>query len=396
MKLNLGNQIRINRRRMNLTQEQLAEQFGTSPQAVSRWENGSTYPDIEMLPMIASFFDTSIDALLGCTEEEKQKFCSELQKEFEAAVQAKDIEKSIELMREIRRNLKDYQSYWFWGLYNEIWKSQIFKDEIVLNEIRLLTEEVFAVCPRETHFAVIRYMSYMEDDEHIDSFLKMYSNREDMSSSTLLFERYKMRGEFDKAELIRQYVLWQEIEHITTAASDWDNCLGSDPEYFIWFCETQLNYLNAINCLNPDKKHIISGAAVPDIWCEARILLGLRYTASLAKLGKMDEAYESFEDMIALIEQVMAISDDTPEIGCSSPALNGFKLKSDFYWVEDSGIEYRNLCMSYDEWEIWIIPHDYKKAVENHWFDSMRADNRFDALFDRLDKCVMYRKPIDR
>ena len=63
MKLNLGNQIRINRRRMNLTQEQLAEKFGTSPQAISRWEIGATYPDIEMLPMIASFFETSVDAL---------------------------------------------------------------------------------------------------------------------------------------------------------------------------------------------------------------------------------------------------------------------------------------------------------------------------------------------
>ena len=51
MKLNLGNQIRINRRRMNLTQEQLAEKFGTSPQAISRWEIGATYPDIEMLPI---------------------------------------------------------------------------------------------------------------------------------------------------------------------------------------------------------------------------------------------------------------------------------------------------------------------------------------------------------
>ncbi len=82
MKLNLGNQIRINRRRMNLTQEQLAEKFGTSPQAISRWEIGATYPDIEMLPMIASFFETSIDALLGVTEEEKEKFCAELQQSF--------------------------------------------------------------------------------------------------------------------------------------------------------------------------------------------------------------------------------------------------------------------------------------------------------------------------
>ena len=67
---------------MNLTQEQLAEKFGTSPQAISRWEIGATYPDIEMMPMIASFFETSVDALLGVTEEEKEKRCSELQRMF--------------------------------------------------------------------------------------------------------------------------------------------------------------------------------------------------------------------------------------------------------------------------------------------------------------------------
>ena len=105
MKLNLGNQIRLNRRRMNLTQEQLAEKFGTSPQAISLWEIGATYPDIEMLPMIASFFETSVDALLGVPEEEKEKFCTELQKSFEAAVRAKDVDRTIEIMREIRCNL---------------------------------------------------------------------------------------------------------------------------------------------------------------------------------------------------------------------------------------------------------------------------------------------------
>lgn len=165
MKLNLGNQIRLNRRRMNLTQEQLAEKFGTSPQAISRWEIGATYPDIEMLPMIASFFETSVDSLLGVTEEEKEKCCSELQKSFEIAVRAKDVQKTVEIMREIRRNLKDYQQYWFWGMYNEIWKVRLFQDQNVLEEMRLLAEEVFRVCPKDQHYAVSK------DDEELLGFL---------------------------------------------------------------------------------------------------------------------------------------------------------------------------------------------------------------------------------
>ena len=392
MKLNLGNQIRINRRRMNLTQEQLAEKFGTSPQAISRWEIGATYPDIEMLPMIASFFETSVDALLGVSEEEKEKFCAELQKSFEAAVRAKDVEKTIEIMREIRRNLKEYQHYWFWGLYREIWKARLFRDEKVLEEMRFLAEEIFRVCDKDDHYAVIGWMADMEDDEHIGAFLDTYSSREDMARSMLLFNRYKMREELDKIEPIRQYILWQEIDRVIGAANDWQEYLCKDPKHFIWYCETQLNYLNAVNCLSPDKKHLISGGTGPDLWCEERILLGLRYTASLAKLAEMDAAYDAFEDTIRVIEQVMSISEDEFELGCSSPALKGFTLKSKFYWMEYNGKECKYLGMEHQDWANCVIPTDYQKAVKSNWFDTMRADKRFDALFERLDKCVVCRE----
>ena len=392
MKLNLGNQIRINRRRMNLTQEQLAEKFGTSPQAISRWEIGATYPDIEMLPMIASFFETSVDALLGVTEEEKEKFCADLQKSFEVAVRAKDAQKTIEIMREIRRNLKEYQHYWFWGLYREIWKVRLFRDEKVLEEMRILTEEIFRVCDKDDHYAVIGWMADMEDDEHIGAFLDTYSSREDMARSMLLFNRYKMREELDKIEPIRQYILWQEIGRVIGAANDWQEYLCKDPKHFIWYCETQLNYLNAVNCLSPDKKHMISGRAEPDLWCEERILLGLRYTASLAKLAQMDAAYDAFEDTIRVIEQVMSISEDEFELGCSSPALKGFTLKSKFYWMEYNGKEYKHLGMEHQDWANYVIPIDYQKAVKSDWFDSMRKDKRFDKLFERLNKCVVCRE----
>lgn len=391
MKLNLGNQIRLNRRRMNLTQEQLAEKFGTSPQAISRWEIGATYPDIEMLPMIASFFETSVDTLLGVPEEEKKKFCAELQKSFEVAVRAKDVQRTIESMREIRRNLREYQSYCFWGLYHEIWNARLFRDNKVLEEMRLLTEEIISVCPKDQHYAVIGCMADMEDDEHIDAFLDAYASREDMARSTLLFNRYKMREELDKIEPVRQYILWMELSHIISAANDWQVYLCKDPNHFIWFCETQLNYLNAVNNLSPDKKHMISGRDKPDLWCEERIQLGIRYTASFAKLGKMNEAYDAFEDTIRVIEQIMAINDDEFKLCCSSPAFEGFSLDSKINWVEKDGKEYKEISLQHNDRWNWIIPLDYQKAFKHAWFDTMREDKRFVDLFERLDKCVVCR-----
>lgn len=393
MKLNLGNQLRLNRRRMNLTQEQLAEEFGTSPQAVSRWENGTTYPDIEMLPVIASFFEISVDSLLGRTEEEKQKACDEIQKAFQTAVRTRNIEKTIELLREMRRNLNEYKNCWFWGIYHEIWNARLFHNEKVLEEMRLLAEKITTVCPKDEQFGVIGWMADMEDEEHIEAFLDAYASRNDMDRSSLLFHRYKMREELDKIEPVRQYILWKELSDIVSTPNDWQVYLCKDPNHFIWYCETQLNYLNAVNCLKPDNEHIISGGIdIPDLWCTERILLGLRYTASFAKLNIMDKAFDAFEDTIRVIEQVMSIKDDEFELGCSSPALKEFTLKSGFYWSETNGIEYKNLYIEKNDWCNCIVPLDYQKSMQESWFDSMRADRRFESLFERLNNCVICRR----
>lgn len=56
------------RKSKGVKQEQLAEHLGVSTQAVSKWENGS-YPDGDLLPRIAKFFDVSIDYLYGNEQE---------------------------------------------------------------------------------------------------------------------------------------------------------------------------------------------------------------------------------------------------------------------------------------------------------------------------------------
>ena len=76
--LYLGTNIKEYRLKKGYTQEQLAYELGVSSQTVSRWENGATYPDIVMLPVIAELFDTSIDHLMGyareCSTAERETF----------------------------------------------------------------------------------------------------------------------------------------------------------------------------------------------------------------------------------------------------------------------------------------------------------------------------------
>lgn len=65
MEQTLGKRIVANRKRIGLTQDQLAEQLGVTAQAVSKWENDQSCPDIATLPKLAEIFRISTDELLG-------------------------------------------------------------------------------------------------------------------------------------------------------------------------------------------------------------------------------------------------------------------------------------------------------------------------------------------
>lgn len=64
MNMEIGKKIGRLRRENAVTQEMLAEHLGLTAQAVSRWENGNCYPDIELLPALAEFFGVTTDELL--------------------------------------------------------------------------------------------------------------------------------------------------------------------------------------------------------------------------------------------------------------------------------------------------------------------------------------------
>lgn len=65
----LGQRIAKYRKEKGLTQDELASKLNISPQAVSKWENDITSPDISTLPVLADIFDISIDELLGRAKE---------------------------------------------------------------------------------------------------------------------------------------------------------------------------------------------------------------------------------------------------------------------------------------------------------------------------------------
>ena len=62
--MNIGNQILSIRKENQLTQEEFGKLFHVTRQTVSNWENGKSYPELQILVSISDQFDVSLDTLL--------------------------------------------------------------------------------------------------------------------------------------------------------------------------------------------------------------------------------------------------------------------------------------------------------------------------------------------
>ena len=71
METTLGNRIAMLRRKKELKQDDLAEMLGVSPQAVSKWENDQSCPDISLLPKLSQILGVTVDELLSGKQEQQ-------------------------------------------------------------------------------------------------------------------------------------------------------------------------------------------------------------------------------------------------------------------------------------------------------------------------------------
>ena len=108
-RIHIGTFISAKRKEKGLTQEELASYLGVSKPAVSKWESGQSYPDILTLPVLASFFNTSVDELLGyeaqMTKEEARRLYVRLSEAF--ATEPFDT-----VLGECRETIRKYRSCW--------------------------------------------------------------------------------------------------------------------------------------------------------------------------------------------------------------------------------------------------------------------------------------------
>lgn len=101
--INLGCILIENRHKRGITQEELAAYMGVSKAAVSKWETGMTYPDITLLPQLATYFNISIDELVGYEPQMTKEQIRVLYRKLSADFSTQPIEQVRERCQEIAK-----------------------------------------------------------------------------------------------------------------------------------------------------------------------------------------------------------------------------------------------------------------------------------------------------
>ena len=98
-KIKIGEKIRLLRKKNDVTQDKLAYHLGVTPQAVSRWESGVCYPDMNYLPAIADYFSVTMDELLCYSGAQKAAKVEEYLEQVEALLDRDRVGEALELLR---------------------------------------------------------------------------------------------------------------------------------------------------------------------------------------------------------------------------------------------------------------------------------------------------------
>ena len=383
MKLAIGENIRNFRKKNDLTQEALADRLGVTYQSISRWENGTTYPDLELIPAIAEVLAVTVDELLGMPQIEKEKRSVEAFDELrrECMKRDYDADKIVNLLRDIRRNYLSSDSAWRpWSEGND----RAFRDPKILPEVRLLAEAYLERHPMHPH--TIQTMADIEDEDHLEDFLKKYTTSFDCSARALLFRRYQRRGDAKKFEPERRYQLSVAFgallcpSYLLKWGESNDDKLAAEQ-----FMEA---ILSLIRCEAEDDR--------PDMWIADRIELGLKSALRSISAGNQDEALLQIGTVVKLLEDTMKIT-DTVLLPTSCRFLDGMEWQAEESWMSrDNNPDSPEERFIYISTEMdgmcnchCIFPSEYYDVLSGKGFESLRDHLEFIKLCERVKALIV-------
>ena len=292
MNIYFGENLKNLRKQKNLTQERLAEFLGVSFQTVSKWERGDTYPDITMLPEIASFFRVSVDELLGVNRAKDEEEITSKLREYDSLTDGK-------MMTEIITPLKKKFPNDFRILIRYLGCLVHFSEDetSVDSEIKAIYNNIQENCTNDRirikakRAMIEHYRNLYEinkDGLYMEKCQEIINEMPDMRDSREMFSFYPEDGA-EKDENIRNTLEEQFLLLHTVYSHYFFYIERFSDEWVLSAFQKELDFLN----------FIYDDGNYGKMWRTVMYNyghLGVRY----AKLGENKKAIESFRKMCSL------------------------------------------------------------------------------------------------
>ena len=348
MELKIAENLKRLRRERGNTQDDLANHLRISVQAVSKWERGDGFPDITLLPFIATFYNVTVDEILGCHALRKQEELEAFKEKEHRLVHLGKRKEGLALCREMQRKYPNEPEVLYYLMHDLYAVDRLANGGEVIDIASRLLEKG----PTEYRFGAIQMLAFthcaMGNQEKAVEYAKMVPCNQDLLSTVLqgkeLVEHCRwyfwkvggtmVRLSHNMMQCPEAGYTAEERHSIRKALYNFFLTLFPDGDFGFWECRL--------------------GTLCRDM------------ALSSAEMGETEQAFAELEEMCEHMEKY----DRFVSIDHTSPLVRGLHYEKTMSGNSDErSMAYGFLC----------------SLEENPRFECLRVDARLQAIKNRLE-----------
>ncbi len=376
MDLKIAERLRKYRKEKDMTQDALAQALGVSPQSISKWECGDGYPDITFLPVIANYFEITIDELMGNDEIGQE---ADIDAFYDFISNTNDCEACAKKAAEY---MKKYpKRYGITGLFlSEAVGLSAEKREEYLPLMRETAKKIMKECTVQwIREKAVQVMCSVCPDEEFEEWHSLCADEYDAYRGEVLEERLWKQGKWEESRIRFDVNNLNILLHFMSRSNrNW-----AAPERATEWFKNNIRLIETFG----------ENGEIPRAWLGKYANLHFRAACSSFGYGNNDQAWEYLEKAFALYPRWL-------EIPCGEALeLGRFILFNDVKAVKNKwrilvpgvGEEYISGGLAFchgseDMYYAMTAPHGWE------WFNGVREDERFKKAVERA-KALMEKYP---
>lgn len=199
--------IRERRLKKGLTQEQMANYLGVSAPAVNKWEKGTTYPDIVLLPVLARLLDTDLNTLLSFQEDLSEKEIALFLNYLSDLSEKEGIERIFEVALD---KIKQFPN-----CYPLILNVAILLEGILVMKVTTKKKEEYEHTIEDLYRRALESPDIAIQNQTKAMLISKYRNRKEYDLAQEMLDTLPNKDFFDKKQL--QISLWTESGKLDAA-----------------------------------------------------------------------------------------------------------------------------------------------------------------------------------